>query len=278
MKRFILVLTILPAIVLAACSEKKDEGWLGYGEGDSAMISAPQPGWVTALNVERGTTVKRGDLLFVLDSTQQEAGTEQAVASLAQARASLVQEQSNLKYAQTELMRQDSLARDHAGVPAQRDLARTNEQQSQARIGQLMAQISQMDASLKGAAYGLSQRRIIAQTEGPVQDIYFRPGEYAPASTPVVSVLPPASTLCPLLCAGNRIATREAGPAGAGEDCDGCKPMTATITFIAAQAEFTPPVIFSVGNREKLVFKLEARGTNGLSIHPGQPTVTVKPL
>lgn len=58
-------------------------------------------------------------------------------------------------------------------------------------------------------------------------------------------------------------------------NCDGCKPMTATITFIAAQAEFTPPVIFSVGNREKLVFKLEARAPGGLNIHPGQP-VTVK--
>ena len=32
--------------------------------------------------------------------------------------------------------------------------------------------------------------------------------------------------------------------------CDGCKPIDATITFIAQQEEFTPPVIFSVGGRE----------------------------
>jgi hypothetical protein len=36
-------------------------------------------------------------------------------------------------------------------------------------------------------------------------------------------------------------------------------------------------VIFSVENREKLVFKLEARGAGGLAIHPGQP-VTVKKI
>ena len=43
--------------------------------------------------------------------------------------------------------------------------------------------------------------------------------------------------------------------------CDGCAAdLTATITFIAQQEEFTPPVIYSVGNREKLVFKAEARG------------------
>ncbi len=49
---------ILP-VALAACEEKHDQGWLGYGEGDSAMISAPQAGWVTELKVERGTVLGR---------------------------------------------------------------------------------------------------------------------------------------------------------------------------------------------------------------------------
>jgi len=266
---------ILP-LALAGCEEKHDQGWLGYGEGDSAMISAPQAGWVTALKVERGTAVKRGDLLFVLDSTTQEAGREQASNALNQARASLKQEQSNLVYTRTELMRQESLARAHAGTPTQLDLARTNEQQSVAKIGQLQAQIGQMEANLKGAAYGLAQRQITSQTEGPVQDIYFRPGEYVPASTPVVSVLPPANVYARFFVPESELPKVKLGQK-VQVNCDDCKPMTATITFIAAQAEFTPPVIFSVNNREKLVFKLEARAPAGLAIHPGQP-VTVKPL
>ena len=49
------------------------------------------------------------------------------------------------------------------------------------------------------------------------------------------------------------------------------------MSFIAAQEEFTPPVIFSVDNREKLVFKLEARAPGGLKLNPGQP-VDVRPL
>jgi HlyD family secretion protein len=59
--------------------------------------------------------------------------------------------------------------------------------------------------------------------------------------------------------------------------CDGCKPIDATISFIAQQEEFTPPVIFSEANRGKLVFKLEARAPGGLKINPGQP-VDVRPL
>jgi HlyD family secretion protein len=274
MKR--LALLLMMSLGLGACEEKHDQGWLGYGEGDSAMISAPQAGWVTELKVERGTVVKRGDLLFVLDSTTQQAGQEQANGALDQARASLKQEQSNLVYARTELARQESLARAHAGTPTQLDLARTNAQQSAAKIGQLQAQIGQMEANLKGAAYGLSQRQITAQTAGPVQDIFFRPGEYVPASTPVVSVLPPANVYARFFVPETELPKVKLGQK-VQVNCDGCKPMTATITFIAAQAEFSPPVIFSVNNREKLVYKLEARAPEGLNIHPGQP-VTVRPL
>ena len=36
-------------------------------------------------------------------------------------------------------------------------------------------------------------------------------------------------------------------------------------------------MIFSIGNREKLVFKVEARAPGGLPLHPGQP-VDVRPL
>ncbi|MFO1248003.1 MAG: efflux RND transporter periplasmic adaptor subunit [Alphaproteobacteria bacterium] len=270
------MLVICAALLLAGCEEKKDEGWLGYGEGDSAMVSAPQAGWVTALNVERGAQVKQGDVLFVLDSTQQEASREQATATLEEARAQLKQEDANLTYQRTELARQDNLARFQAGVPAQRDLARNNARQSAARIAQLKAQIGQMEANLKGAAYGLSQRRITSQTQGPVQDIYFRPGEYVPASTPVLSVLPPANIYARFFVPETQLPNVRLGQK-VRIACDGCQPMTATITFIAAQAEFTPPVIFSVGNREKLVFKLEARSPGGLKLHPGQP-LTVQPL
>jgi HlyD family secretion protein len=266
----------LLALALPGCEQKHDNGWLGYGEGDFVYVAAPQAGWVTAMTVERGKTVHRGDLLFVLDDTQQQAGRDQAQAALAQARASLAQERSNLRYAATELSRQDNLAQAGAGTPTQRDQARTQYQQSRARVAQLQAQINQMTASLGGAAYTLSQRRIVAQTEGPVQDIYFRPGEYVPAATPVVSILPPDNVYARFFVPETDLAKVHLGQK-VRVSCDGCKPATATITFIAAQEEFTPPVIFSIGNREKLVFKLEARAPGGLHIHPGQP-IQVKPL
>jgi HlyD family secretion protein len=269
-------LVLLLALLAAGCEEKKEPGWLGYGEGDSVLIASPQPGWVETLNVERGQTVAPGDLLFVLDTTAQEASQTQAEATLAQTRALLSQEQSNLNFTRTELSRQNGLARANAGIPQQRDQALTNFQQSQARVAQLKAEIAQMQASLKSASYNLSQRRVVAQAGGPVQDIYFRPGEYVPGSTPVISILPPANVYVRFFVPQSELAQVKLGDS-VEIDCDGCKPMRAKVTFIAAQVEFTPPVIFSVENREKLVFKLEARAPSGLAIHPGQP-VTVKKL
>jgi HlyD family secretion protein len=270
-------LSLLLLLMLSACGKKPDDAWLGYGEGDNAFISAPQPGWVTQMKVERGTVVHRGDLLFVLDDTREQAERDQAVAALAQAKASLAQEQSNRVYAGTELDRQNGLARDHAGTPTARDLALTNYQQSGARIAQLQAQISQMEASLTTASYTLSQRAVTAQTDGPVQDIYFREGEYVPASTPVLSILPPANVYVRFFVPESQLSHVHLGQK-VRISCDGCgAPVDASISFIAQQEEFTPPVIFSIGNREKLVFKLEARAPAGLKINPGQP-VDVRPL
>ena len=269
-------LSIFLFLLLAACGQNGNGAWLGYAEGDNAFISAPQPGWVSSLHVERGTYVHRGDLLFTLDDTAQEAQRNEAIASLETAKASLNQEEANLVYAQRQLQRQSGLARANAGTPANLDLAKANYEQSAARIAQLKSQIAQTTASLAGATYSLTQRNIVAQTEGRVQDIYFRTGEYVPASTPVISILPPKNIYVRFF-----VPETQFGKVHLGEkvriSCDGCKPIDATITFIAQQEEFTPPVIFSVGVREKLVFKLEARAPGGLKLNPGQP-VEVHPL
>jgi len=41
MKKLSLLVALL---LLGGCEQKKDQPWLGYGEGDTAYISAPQPG------------------------------------------------------------------------------------------------------------------------------------------------------------------------------------------------------------------------------------------
>jgi HlyD family secretion protein len=59
--------------------------------------------------------------------------------------------------------------------------------------------------------------------------------------------------------------------------CDACpKDLTARVTFVSASAEFTPPIIYSVGSREKLVWMVEAV-PEGASLSPGQPVDVTLP-
>lgn len=54
--------------------------------------------------------------------------------------------------------------------------------------------------------------------------------------------------------------------------CDGCAPeISARISFISDGAEYTPPVIYSLEERAKLVFLVEARPEHSELLRVGQP-------
>jgi len=266
MKRLILVVLLL----LTACGRDSGNPWLGYVEGEDALISPPQPGWITHLAVQRGQWVNRGDLLFTLDDIHETAARNQALANLNAMKAQLEQELANSDYTHMELRRQTGLAQAKAGTPTNYDAALLGARQSERRIPQLEAQIKQMEGALADAEYQLSQRRVVAYTSGRVEDLYFREGEYATASAPVVEILPPGNIYVRFFIPETQLQTVKLGQK-VRISCDSCKPFDATVTFIAQQEEFTAPDIFSVGNREKLVFKSEARVQGGMKLNPGQP-------
>ena len=251
--------------------------WLGYAEGDTAFVAAPLPGWLATLAVQRGDAVKAGDLLFTLDDTSQTSTRDQAVAAIALADSQMSEAQASLELARKELVRQGALLRTGAGSKQNHDVAQARYDEALARVAQFQAQAAQVRAALANAKYQLSERDVVARTSGRVEDVYFRAGEYVPAMTPVVSILPPENIYVRFFVPESRFSQVRRGQRVA-ISCDGCAPgISATITFIAQREEFTPPVIFSIGSREILVFKIEARAPHGLRLNPGQP-VQVRPL
>jgi len=97
-------------------------------------------------------------------------------------------------------------------------------------------------------------------------------GEWVPAGRPVVSILPPGNvkarfyvpeTVLGSLQVGRKIEIR----------CDGCPaPLEAQISYLSSQAEYTPPVLYTREQRQKLLFLVEARIAQGAApLHPGQP-------
>jgi HlyD family secretion protein len=88
----------------------------------------------------------------------------------------------------------------------------------------------------------------------------------------VVSLLPDANRKIRFFLPEKQLAQAAIGQTIALA-CDGCPDnLTATIDFIATEAEFTPPILYSKENREKLVYRVEARPMDGaVVLKVGQP-------
>jgi HlyD family secretion protein len=271
------LLPLVLLLVLTGCEKPHQGRWLGYAEGDTAFVAAPLAGWLTDVKVKRGDWVKKGDLLFVLDDISQTAVRDQAVAQIAEAQSQRVSAAASLDLAKRQLERQKGLLRSAATSKQAYDQAKSAYDAAVAQVAAIDASEAQAKATLANAAYQLSQRQIMALTTGRVQDVFFRQGEYAPAMTSVVSVLPPENVYVRFFVPEDQFARIKLGQK-VKVHCDSCGDgLVATIAFIASQHEYTPPVIFSNQSRAQLVFKVEARADRGLKLNPGQP-VDVGPL
>ena len=90
------------------------------------------------------------------------------------------------------------------------------------------------------------------------------------------SLLPPANVKIRFYVPEPQLATLRMG-APVTVRCDGCATtVAAKVSFIAPQAEYTPPVIYSRENRAKLVFLIEAHPDQAsAALHPGLPVEVV---
>ena len=87
---------------------------------------------------------------------------------------------------------------------------------------------------------------------------------------PVVMLLPDGAVSLQLFLPEPEMA-RVAPGTRLAVTCDNCpEGIEAEIDHIAEGPEFTPPVIYSLENRQKLVYRVEARLLDGADLKPGQ--------
>lgn len=281
----------------------------GYVEGELVRVSAPVEGRLASLAVERGAEVAAGAPLFALDQTIQRAARDEAAATLRRAQANLAdlrkgereeelaaiearraQAEADLVLAEQRLRRQQELVRTSASARDRLDEAMAEAKSDRALVDQLTAElavarlggrsdridaaeaeVAAAEAGLASAEHRLAELAPVAPTAARVEDTHFRPGERVPADRPVVSLLPPENVKLRFFVPEPRL-SRLAQGIEVAWSCDGCPAgLTARISFVSGEAEFTPPVIYSIGSREKLVFMVEARPVAGFLPRPGQP-------
>jgi len=138
--------------------------------------------------------------------------------------------------------------------------------------------VTAAQAQLAQAEWRLDQMSQAAPQTGVVVDTLYRPGEWVAAGAPVVSLLPPDNVKVRFFVPEPRLGAIEVGDE-VRVSCDACPPeLTAVISYISPDAEYTPPVIYSREMRAKLVYLVEARPRRPTALHPGQPVdVTLPP-
>jgi HlyD family secretion protein len=231
------------AAMLAGCNESRDPGYQGWVEADMIFVSPDESGRVTRLGVREGDEVKQGTPLYTVDDDLQQADLNQNNATLANA--------------QQSFDRASSLSRTGSGTQANLDSAISALRVAEARVNTSQTR--------------LARRSGFAPVSGTIQQIYFREGEMVAAQRPVLSIMPPGNMKVrfyvpepdlPKLAVGDEVRVK----------CDNCAAdLTAKIYFIATSAEYTPPVIYSLDERNKLVYLIQARPSRPDALRVGQP-------
>ncbi|HWA60246.1 MAG TPA: HlyD family efflux transporter periplasmic adaptor subunit, partial [Caulobacteraceae bacterium] len=169
----------------------------------------------------------------------------------------------------------DAAAADLAAAEKRRAAAALGSREDQIRAAD--ARVREADAALSGAGAKLSDLAPVAPGPARVEDVFFARGEWVGAHPPVVSLLPDARITIRFF-----VPEREAALYRVGRvvrfGCDSCATgLTARISYVSPRPEFTPPVIYSLESRDRLVFMIEARPAHPERLTPGLP-VDVVPL
>jgi HlyD family secretion protein len=282
---------------------------VGYVEGEYVMLAPIEVAQVRDLAVRRGDRVETGTVIARLEDTDATIAVMQAQAALAQAEAQLADlrlgkrpeevavleaavrsARAEVAEAARGLVRVRDLFGRGIATQAQFDEASTASEVAEAALGQAEAnravaglaarpeairaaegQAKQAEASLDNARWRLAQRLIQAPSPGRVSDVIRNPGDIAGPSAPVVSMLPDGAVKLKVYLpepgfyavkVGDRLTVR----------CDGCPDgLTARVSYVSPDPEFTPPVIYSLETRQKLVYLVEARPEDGAGrLQPGQ--------
>ena len=282
---------------------------VGYVEGEYVLLAPLENAQVRSVSVRRGDAVTGGQELATVEGADAEIAVAQSEAALAQAKAQLADlkqgkrpeeiavleaalrsAEAQAAEARRVMTRTEELKQKGIATQADLDKAATSLEIAEAAVGKARAdlevaklparpeaieaaqhQVDQAEASLEQARWRLSQRRIIAPSTGRISDVIRHAGDLAGPAAPILSMLPDGAVKIKFyvregefssIAVGDRLAVR----------CDGCPDgLTARVSYVAPDPEFTPPVIYSLESRQKLSHLVEAKPEgNAAALQPGQ--------
>lgn len=280
----------------------------GYVEGTYIKVAPIETARIREVPVERGDHVAPGQIISRLEKQDAIIAVDNAKAALSQAKsklanleqgarpekiaalqASLEAAELSARQAERDRTRQQTLLEKGSVAQSVFDNAQTTYDVAKARVEEIRSNLAytslpareneiaaakaameQADAALKAAQWKEEQRTLTASHAGVVTDIIHEAGEMAGPQVPILEILPDDGIKLKLYIPEESLSNIQLG-SKLTITCDSCgNNLTATVSYISEGPEFTPPVIYSLENRQKLVYLIEARANKGAHLNPGQ--------
>lgn len=251
---------------------------IAYGNGrleaDPIDIATKFAGRISELRVDEGDMVAAGQTLALMDTRdlqqsleKAEAQVQQAQKAVHEAQANVTQIQSQVVFAAQEMERARELLKN--GWITHELFDQRQQQLDGARAAELsaVAKVSEAERALDAATHdvglykvNIADNTLVAPREGRIEYRIANVGEVLPAGGKVFTMLDVSYVYLDIY-----LPTLTAGRIKVGDearivlDAYPDVPISAKVTFVASQAQFTPKMVETQTERDKLMFRVRVR-------------------
>jgi HlyD family secretion protein len=244
----------------------------GRIEATQLDVSSKYAGRLSEVTVDEGNSVTQGQVIAKLTSPEDEAQLRAAQANvqsgnnaLTAAEAEITSRQSQLDYSKTDLARGQELIKTGFITKQSFDQRRRNFDAAAAAVAAATAQRDQAKSAIKNSEAEVERVQsiitdltLLSPRNGRVQYLLARAGEVVAAGAPIVTILDLTDVYMTIF-----LPAADAGKLSIGDEAriildpvpDFVIP--AKVSFVAADAQFTPKTVETKDERTKLTFRIK---------------------
>jgi HlyD family secretion protein len=246
----------------------------GRIEATQVDVSSKYPGRLAEVTVEEGSTVAKGQVIARVSSPEYEAQLRAAQASVqsaknaaAAAEAEIAARQSALEFAKSDFERGQELMKTGFITKQTFEQRKRNLDSAVAAVAsftsqrdQALSQIKNSEAEVERIEAIIKDLTLVSPRNGRVQYQLARAGEVVAAGAPIVTILDLTDVYMTIF-----LPAADAGRVTIGDEArivldpipDRIVP--ASVSFVAADAQFTPKTVETKDERAKLMFRLKLK-------------------
>jgi len=246
----------------------------GRIEATEIDVATKLPGRIKEVLAQEGDFVEAGQVIARMETQtleaelrQTEAQARQAGSAITTAEAVAAQRKSELAFAQREQNRSEDLVARGFISPQKLDSDRTRTLTAKAALAAAQSQVIETRSTLEAAAAATERVRsdiedstLKAPRAGRVQYRLAQPGEVLPAGGKVVTLLDVSDVYMTLFLPETLAGKVAIGaPARIVLDAASQYVIPAKVSYVAAEAQFTPKTVETSSERQKLAFRVKVQ-------------------